>query len=270
MSLSDFSHFARSILDELFQKPEFTLKESIKAAPLTRNYQTLGTAFDYALRILVSKLNPSLVNDFPLTAKSGIKGDKRRRQFIEDFEEKRKQFARGDISFSCLLADCIILAKLESVARTGNNFPNSQIFEVDERDVEDIQNLVELVNPNDFKANHTCVLNPVFGKSSQDVGGADADLIIDSTLIDIKTTKYLKFTREYFRQLVGYYILNKREGFPYGVIERLGIYYARFGVLFTFRVPPIIEDIWCNKETGEELTSWEVVEEAIKVYQANN
>jgi len=167
MSLSDFSHFARSILDELFLKPEFKLKEPIKAVPLTRNYQTLGTAFDYALRILVSKLNPSLVNDFPLTAKSGIKGDKRRRQFIEDFEEKRKQFARGDISFSCLLADCIILAKLESVARTGNNFPNSQIFEVDERDVEDIQNLVELVNPNDFKANHTCVLNPVFGKSSK-------------------------------------------------------------------------------------------------------
>ena len=270
MSLSDFSHFARSILDELFLKPEFTLKEPIKAVPLTRNYQTLGTAFDYALRILVSKLNPSLVNDFPLTAKSGIRGDKRRRQFIEDFEEKRKQFARGDISFSCLLADCIILAKLESVARTGNNFPNSQIFEVDERDVEDIRNLVELVNPNDFKANHTCVLNPVFGKSSKDVGGADADLIIDSTLIDIKTTKYLKFTREYFRQLVGYYILNKREGFPYGVIDHLGIYYARFGVLFTFQVPPIIEDIWCNKETGKELTSWEVVEKVIKIYQANN
>ncbi|MDD5605213.1 MAG: hypothetical protein WC231_04725 [Dehalococcoidales bacterium] len=270
MSLSDFSHFARSILDELFQKPEFTLKEPIKAVPLTRNYQTLGAGFDYALRILVSKLNANIVNAFPLTARGGIKGDKRRLQFIEDFEEKRTQFARGDVSISCLLADCIILAKLEAVARTGNNFPNSQIFDVDERDVEDLLNLMELVNPRDFKANHTCVLNPVFGKSSLDVGGADADIIIDSTLIDIKTTKYLKFTREYFRQLIGYYILNKRERFPYGVIDHLGIYYARFGMLFTFQVPPIIEDVWRNKETGEELASWKVVEEAIKDYKAND
>lgn len=34
-----------------------------------------------------------------------------------------------------------------------------------------------------------CILNPAFGEAAALVGGADADLMIDNTLIDLKTTK---------------------------------------------------------------------------------
>lgn len=33
------------------------------------------------------------------------------------------------------------------------------------------------------------------------------DLLLDNSLIDIKTTKYLELKRDYLNQLIGYYIL---------------------------------------------------------------
>jgi len=65
------------------------------------------------------------------------------------------------------------------------------------------------------------------------VGGADGDLIIDDTLIDIKTTKHLTFEREFFNQLIGYYVLSCIGGIDdcgRGKIKHVAIYYARYGV----------------------------------------
>ena len=82
-----------------------------------------------------------------------------------------------------------------------------------------------------FKTESLCILNPIFGRASGLVGGADCDLVIDDTLIDIKTTKYLALKREYFNQLIGYYVLSKIDqiqGAPRGyAIRRLGIYFSR-------------------------------------------
>ena len=43
------------------------------------------------------------------------------------------------------------------------------------------------------------------------VGGADADFIAGGTLVDIKTTKNGRFTRDRFNQLAGYCILDYLE-----------------------------------------------------------
>jgi hypothetical protein len=40
-------------------------------------------------------------------------------------------------------------------------------------------------------------LNPDFGFASKLVGGADADIVLDSTLIDIKTVKAATLKPEY-------------------------------------------------------------------------
>ena len=85
-------------------------------------------------------------------------------------------------------------------------------------------------------------LNPVFGYGSRLVGGADADMIIDGTLIDIKTTKDPTFKEDYYYQLVGYYILSLlgRIDTSYwksrnnAAVHRIGIYFSRHGVLHTF------------------------------------
>jgi hypothetical protein len=91
-----------------------------------------------------------------------------------------------------------------------------------------------------FVASRICILNPGFGEGSILIGGADADLLIDDTLIDIKATKHLQFTREMFNQLVGYYVLSTIGGItPAGRagprIRQIGVYFARYGVFV--RVP---------------------------------
>ena len=72
------------------------------------------------------------------------------------------------------------------------------------------------------------------------VGGvkADADLIVDDLLVDIKTSgKSMtpSLPLQDFCQLVGYFALTALAGTHR--VRRLGIYYARYGYLFEFPVP---------------------------------
>ena len=60
------------------------------------------------------------------------------------------------------------------------------------------------------------------------VGGADADLLVGSTLIDIKTTIKWGYMWADAAQLVGYYVLAAMNGEPWP-IDRLAIYRSRFG-----------------------------------------
>ena len=74
-------------------------------------------------------------------------------------------------------------------------------------------------------------------------GGADADLVIDDTLIDIKTGKHLVLDREIFNQLVGYYVLScigRVDNCPRGAIKQLAVYYARYGVLHRVKVTDFV------------------------------
>jgi len=263
MSLTVWVDGEKKLIDALFDKPAFNIKGDLKAEPLTKNYGTVGTAFDYALRLQVASLNANLVSSFPLVAEQGIRSNRKRKEFTNEFKEKRRGYLSGQLKIGDLLRDCVILAKMDNVVRSGKDYPNSDIFSVDEADIEDLQRLTNLVNPNLWIASNQCFLNPCFGQSSDDLNGADADLIIDSRLIDIKTTKYLKFKRKDFRQLVGYQILNIRENNIYGNIESLGLYFSRFGILFVFPTPEMHEIVI----DGNPVDKWEAIEESIRRYQ---
>jgi hypothetical protein len=113
-------------------------------------------------------------------------------------------------------------------------------------DIRDLRCLLGLVEPRHFKMRHTCILNPTFGKASELVGGADADILLDTTLIDIKTTKYFEAKRKWFDQLLGYYLLYRIGGME-GVeqphkIDRPGIYFSRHGYLWTFKVQEMTDE----------------------------
>lgn len=265
MSLSDFAKFAASLIDAMFDKPTFDIRGELLAPPLTKNYGTVGTAFDYAMRLKLLSFNRKFVKDFPLVARHGAKADRKRKQFLSAFDQRKDAYLRGEMPIVSLLPDCVALAKLEAVFRSGRNFPNADIFYADEEDIRDLRRLVELVEEELFTATQQCILNPTFGQSSLDVGGADADFIIDGTLVEIKTTKTIEFKREYFRQLMGYYILNKREHDMHGEIEKLGIYFSRFGELLTFPTP-MLHQILVEGDAGKEKGAWEAVEAAIRAY----
>ncbi|MGR3295986.1 MAG: hypothetical protein ACUZ8A_07155 [Candidatus Bathyanammoxibius sp.] len=221
----------------------------ILAPPVTRNYPLVGTAFDYLLRFSLMQVHEldCLGEDMeqcpPLVAWRGVRGDGRREEFVSAFLDDLSALCVGGQEGGLppftddFLAGCITLAKLDQVFRSGQDGDNDSIFSCDPGDVRDLRQLLAIVNPRVYEGSHERVfLNPRFGESSVYIGGADADLVVDGTLIDIKTTKYLVFKREYLYQLIGYYLLNLREGDPYK-IHSLGVYFSRHGLLFSFPIP---------------------------------
>ena len=260
----------KMIFKDEFPLERITLKGDIKAPPMTKHYSLVGTAFDYLLRFYLEKENPNCVTE-PWVAESAVpllnaadklKNDvavstedlkyiqtavmleqsstrtdlartsKTAGHLLDEAKNSYEMYLRaGDMSDS-LISSSIILAQMDVPYRAGR-LP-SDFGHVNPDDIKDLRNLISLADPRIFKAKNACYLNPTFGYGSNLVGGADADVIVDGTLIDIKTVKTLKFTREMYNQLIGYYVLAKlgKVGGNSDVqISRLGVYFSRYGVL---------------------------------------
>lgn len=81
------------------------------------------------------------------------------------------------------------------------------------------------------------VLNPTFA-GSHDVGGADADFIVDDCLIDIKTTKQKGIEADWLRQLAGYLLLDYDDRYH---IQCVGLYMARQGELLIWSAEAFLQ-----------------------------
>jgi hypothetical protein len=98
------------------------------------------------------------------------------------------------------------------------------------------------------------LLNPIFGDASRAVGGADADLIVGDMLVDIKTTKKGTIKREYLNQLLGYFMLARMEKAidpTVPAINRIGLYYSRYGHLYSFEA-----SAWTEHPSFPETERW--------------
>ena len=80
-------------------------------------------------------------------------------------------------------------------------------------------------------------LNPAF-EGSYDVGGADADLIVDGALLEIKTTVRPEINLNWIRQLLGYVLLDYSDSHQ---IKAIGLYMARQGILFQWELEDAIQ-----------------------------
>jgi hypothetical protein len=165
-------------------------------------------------------------------------------QIMSFAKEQQTRYLKEGLLTKALLSSCLLLAQLDPLYRSGMLY--EPFGKIDPRDLQDMQQLGRALLHTGIAQLHSqevCLLNPVFGASSF-VGGADTDLILDHCLIDIKTTKWLKFSREYLDQLIGYYLLYLIGGIP-GLqreyaITHLGIYYSRYAYLYTFPVENVI------------------------------
>jgi hypothetical protein len=90
------------------------------------------------------------------------------------------------------------------------------------------------------------ILNPTFA-GSVDVGGADADLIVDGCLLEIKTSTQNALDSAWLRQLAGYALLDYADEYA---IQSVGIYMARHGVLLNWPL-----DEYIRLLTGDENVS---------------
>ena len=165
--------------------------------------------------------------------------------------EHVKHFQKTGIIEDLFLESCLSLARLDVVLRTGTLFSETIVSSEDKRDLADLRNLLAVAKKILPKPKHRLLLNPLFTKSGL-VGGADADMILDDTLIDIKTTKSLKFTQEMYNQLLGYYALDtgKRK------ITHIGIYFSRYGIYHTVPIPTGTKKIlsWFEEEIRSQRT----------------
>ena len=243
-----------------FQMPKFSVKQELVAPPITTRYSTVGTAFDYLLRFVIQKLNPDAIDKGYWVAENSVelleqdvslfdKGKKivsgARKHFVEYLET-------GQMSDE-LIESTLLLATLDPIFRAGVG--HEMIGKADKADIRDLKAILSVVDERIFTSTKLCLVNPTFGAASVLVGGADADLVIDDTLIDIKTTKNLVLDRKMLDQVLGYYVLHCIGSVgglkPKIPINKLAIYFSRYGYLHVIQVSELV-----NMSTFPDFVQW--------------
>ncbi len=238
-----------------FPKPRIYLKSEILALPRTKHYSIIGTAFDYLLRFYLKNKYPKAVTqewvaEFDIESEIEnneiesffYKGKKVfKKVFVSKIEkqlnwvkENYKKYTKYGVLTEDIIISTIFLAQLDIIFRAGIIDDKFGIYHP--LDIKDLKQLIAIINHDDFKVKKKCYLNPTFGNGSLFIGGADADLILDGTLVDVKVTKYLKLTRGHLNQLLGYYILSLLDGVNGDKkdkpIKNLAVYFARYGKMW--------------------------------------
>lgn len=199
------------------------------------NSKTFKTRSNWIAQIGLSKIIRTIDNTKSKSIKIGFYLDKdvNRKEFKKLLTSEFKAAQDNYLKFiedgkygTSLLRSSLILAKLDVIARTGIVDTNFDYIEKEK--IEELKQLLNIVPWNKFITNEICLLNPTFGKGSMLVGGADADLILDNALIDIKTSRNLKILRNDLNQIIAYYLLSII-GETNLNIQNIGIYFARFG-----------------------------------------
>jgi hypothetical protein len=256
----------------------------LKAEPRSSRYSMVGTAFDYLLRFELQRRAPHAIAE-QLIAESAPDSIWRpgfyrhlpmdaRMMPPEEAEEMAKEEAKRarqvvdrakaaiaayvtmkepDHSAQADLAGhAIRLAKLDELCRAGQL--DSSFAEANLEDVEDLLALLAIVPYDALIHPQTMLLNFGFGETSSLVGGADTDLITGATLVDFKTTKASEITVDNLDQLLGYYLLARRQRqvdatFP--VIDRLALYFCRHGHLWVADATT-----WTDNPHFSEVEEW--------------
>lgn len=162
---------------------------------------------------------------------------------IRKAKKHYSDFLQTGIFTDDLIKSSLFLASLDGISRSGSYdllAYEGIVYNIDtdiDTMVEELRNLTNSIPQEKFLNAKICLLNPDFGFASKLLGGADADIILDDIIIDIKTVKNIGFQRSYLNQLIGYYILAKINGYE---INKIGIYYSRYGYLFTMNINDII------------------------------
>ncbi len=269
-----------------FNVPKLTAKKEIIAPPKSNRYALVGTAFDYLLRFHLQRLNPNAIRwqwvaEYAIqileerdavfsydidTEELSVGRDNSamlgsanpailataRRVFNQAWIEHERFLSLGKLTDG-LISSTIHLAQLDVVCRAG--YVDENLGTAFKEDIEDLRNLVSIVPPELFRTTNPCLLNPDFGEASALIKGADADLLIDDMLIDIKTTKDFGLRSDNFYQLLGYYTLHNIGGIggiiPKAEITKVAIYFSRHAHLESFELSQFI-----NVETFPSFVRW--------------
>ena len=265
MSLTSLIETDKELRDEIkaaFSRPKLEKNKPLLVEPLTKNNSLVGTAFDYIFRFYLERLNS--INNYSRQwiAEEAITRPMFNKEvykevyevgvsIVNNVKKLKKEFIEtGELSEE-LIRQTLRMSHIDNFSRAGVRIENIGV-DAEKGDIEDIKKQFNLIDEKLFIAQDICILNPTFGEASILVGGADADLIIDNKLIDIKTTKKLEFKLNDFCQVIGYFLLHIIDGINERKeleINQLGIYYSRYGYLFLFNTKDLIDDSSLQKFT---------------------
>jgi hypothetical protein len=265
VSLTSFLELAdvRARFREEFQRPTRKRPARLLIEPTVQpEYRgRLGTAFDYLARFALQQRYPGATTKRWL-AETGLeivrsqedtRASQRQRRAIARLErqmDKAKQEYSNYLN-SGMLTDGLLeaawhLAFLDEFRRAP--IPPlvllAKALPPDRSTLAELRTMLELFPVTDFAPRQRLFLNPTFGPASMLVGGADADVIVDSTLIDIKTNADPKLPRKDFNQLVGYAALAELGGVQGANlrIEQSQVYLARFGTMVCYSRREVIDE----------------------------
>ena len=152
------------------------------------------------------------------------------------------KYVRKDLDDNVIIDVIIYFAKLDKLVHDLEYLPS--LATNHDREVDDITLLLPNMNNfvdtiyNNYKKeeiidNYNFKLGSIFG-------GAECDLILKDTLIDIKSNKELIITQYMICQLIGYYFLALKENIE---IKKLGIYFARYDYLHLIETKDLLKII---------------------------
>jgi hypothetical protein len=248
--------------------------EQVRAAavvcpsPQGVNLGTIGTAFDYRARLswapLIWRQTVAALGREQLIAMGRVEIGLVADEVGTEVERLSMGQAALDPSEEVRLCRaCYALALYEQFFRTFAAARSSPLIELaDDASLEDVLALAPDAAVDDLASmarllrtrmpDLICApgtLNPTFD-GSHAIGGADADLIVDGLLVELKTTSQDSFERvDHVYQLLGYALLDYTN--TYG-INRVGVYLARRGVLVSWEIDELLETC-CTTQDWTEL-----------------
>ncbi|APB76470.1 hypothetical protein PPYC2_16535 [Paenibacillus polymyxa] len=206
----------------------------IQTPLLSKNPQLIGHAYDYFLQLLCERLNRCNSN----ISSNMILYNELPESFQYDSEKNIEIYTSGLKEWNYdMTKQSIIYGKLDQYYRSG--VPPVDIMNVEDEDIKDLHSLITSTMKSEhiFKAKYRFISNPHFGSSiSMLMGGADADLIIDDSLIDIKVRSKLRFESYPWHQLIGYYVLGLLTPNINYKIKRISIWNPRYEILMYINI----------------------------------
>ncbi len=170
---------------------------------------------------------------------------------------------------------CIVLALLEEILRSIDHPSLGPLFEKEHTSAGDLLDIPDAHWIADMRNlswrfydnfNHLLSLphslNPNFD-GSRDIGGADSDLIVNGTLIDIKTRIAQKIRPDWLWQLLGYVLLDYSDHYQ---INGIGLYMARQGIFLQWDLEEAIRDLCSGSRPSIE----ELRNECKRIVRATN
>lgn len=208
-------------------------------------WSLLGTAIDFRIRGYYA---PIMFHGFPSSELQLLWGEEEFEVFYMDLSQQLQSRAaeghsvgarleRNEEEWLCRF--CILLAMFDHIFRSGvtppelklidvkATTPTALLADVPQEWVDDLcQMSWTFCDASADLWHHPVTLNPIFDGST-DVGGADADMILDNCLLEIKAAVSFKVSRpEWIYQLLGYTLLDYSDKHQ---INSLGFYLARQG-----------------------------------------